>query len=114
MPITNARPLELGLDTFGDVTADAAGRPLAHAQVIRDVVAEAELADEVGLDFFGVGEHHRADFAVSAPEVVLAAAPGGRAASASARPSRCSAPTTRCASTSASPRSTGSRAGAPR
>ncbi len=65
--------LELGLDTFGDVTEDASGRPLPHGQVIRDVVAEAVLADELGIDFFGVGEHHRADFAVSAPEVVLAA-----------------------------------------
>ena len=65
--------LELGLDTFGDVTSDAAGMPLATAQVIRDLVAQAELADEVGVDFIGVGEHHRSDFAVSAPEVVLAA-----------------------------------------
>lgn len=65
--------LELGLDTFGDITADAAGRPLHHAQVLRNIVAEAELADKLGLDFFGVGEHHRDDFAVSAPEVVLAA-----------------------------------------
>ena len=65
--------LELGLDTFGDVTVDADGRPLSQAQVIRDVIAEAELADSLGVDFFGVGEHHRADFAISAPEVVLAA-----------------------------------------
>jgi probable LLM family oxidoreductase len=67
------QPLELGLDTFGDVTSDAAGAPLPHAQVIRNVIAEATLADQAGLDFFGIGEHHRADFAVSAPEVVLAA-----------------------------------------
>ncbi|WP_043433705.1 LLM class flavin-dependent oxidoreductase [Cystobacter fuscus] len=67
-----ARPLELGLDTFGDVTLGPDGEPLSQAQVIRDVVAQAVLADELGLDFFGVGEHHRADFAVSAPEVVLA------------------------------------------
>lgn len=65
--------LELGLDTFGDVTVDAAGRPVAQAQVIRDVVEEAVLADELGLDFIGIGEHHRADFAVSAPDVVLVA-----------------------------------------
>ena len=64
--------LEFGLDTFGDVTGDANGL-LPHAQVIRDLVDEAALADELGIDFFGVGEHHRADFAVSAPEVVLAA-----------------------------------------
>ena len=65
--------VELGLDTFGDVTVDAAGQPLSQAQVLRDVVAEGVLADQVGLDAFGVGEHHRPDFAVSAPEVVLAA-----------------------------------------
>src|SRR5215469_18450911 len=64
--------LELGLDTFGDVTAGVDGQLLSHAQVIRDVVAEAELADELGVDFIGVGEHHRGDFAVSSPEVVLA------------------------------------------
>jgi probable LLM family oxidoreductase len=68
--------LELGLDTFGDVTFDADGQRLPQAQVIRNVVAEAVLADELGLDFIGVGEHHRDDFAVSAPEVVLAAIAG--------------------------------------
>ncbi len=62
-------PLQFGLDTFGDVTAGT-----STAQVIRDVVAEAVLADRLGLDFFGIGEHHRADFAVSSPEMVLAAA----------------------------------------
>src|SRR5215218_865083 len=68
--------LELGLDTFGDVTRDAAGQPLPQAQVIRNVVAEAVLADQIGIDFIGIGEHHRPDFAVSAPEVVLAAIAG--------------------------------------
>src|SRR3712207_6706392 len=67
---------EMGLDTFGDVTHDAEGRLLPHAQVIRNVIAEAVCADELGLDFIGVGEHHRPDFAVSAPEVVLAAIAG--------------------------------------
>ena len=62
-----------GLDTFGDVTIDADGEPKSHARVLRDVVDEAVLADELGLDAFGVGEHHRPDFAISAPEVVLAA-----------------------------------------
>lgn len=71
--LTMPHPIELGLDTFGDVTAGADGEPLPQAQVIRDIVAEAELADRVGVDFIGVGEHHREDFAVSAPEVVLAA-----------------------------------------
>ena len=65
--------LELGLDTFGDVTAGPDGRPLSHAQVIRNVIDEAVLADSLDVDFFGVGEHHRADFAISAPETVLAA-----------------------------------------
>ena len=68
--------LELGLDTFGDVTLAADGRPLPQAQVIRNVIDEAVLADELGIDFIGVGEHHRADFAVSSPEVVLAAIAG--------------------------------------
>src|SRR6476469_559200 len=71
-----ANILELGLDTFGDVTADANGKPIPWAQVIRDLIDEAVLADELGVDFFGVGEHHRADFAISAPEVVLAAIAG--------------------------------------
>jgi probable LLM family oxidoreductase len=65
--------LEFGLDTFGDVTRDVTGQSLPHAQVIRNVIDEAALADELGIDFIGLGEHHRADFAISAPEVVLAA-----------------------------------------
>src|ERR1035437_939557 len=65
--------LEFGLHTFGDITLRADGAPKTHAQVLRDVVAEAEVADAVGIEFFGVGEHHRDDFAVSAPEVVLGA-----------------------------------------
>src|SRR3954447_4865826 len=68
--------LELGLDTFGDITAGPDGQLLPHAQVIRNVIDEAILADSLGIDFFGVGEHHRADFAVSAPDVVLAAIAG--------------------------------------
>ncbi|MFO7303772.1 MAG: LLM class flavin-dependent oxidoreductase [Acidobacteriota bacterium] len=65
--------LELGLDTFGDVTTDDAGLPIPQAQVLRNVVEEGVLADQVGIDAFSVGEHHRPDFAISAPEVVLAA-----------------------------------------
>ncbi|NUU07535.1 LLM class flavin-dependent oxidoreductase [Leifsonia sp. C5G2] len=71
-----AGTLELGIDTFGDVTLDSDGAALPQAQVLRNVVAEGVLADRVGLDFFGIGEHHRSDFAVSAPEVVLAAIAG--------------------------------------
>jgi probable LLM family oxidoreductase len=66
-------PVEFGLDTFGDVTVDAGGRPHTAAQVIRDVVEQGVLADDVGVDAFGIGEHHREDFAVSAPDVVLTA-----------------------------------------
>jgi len=66
-------PLELGLDTFGDITIGAEGRRLSHSEVIRNVIAEAELADSLGVDFIGLGEHHRADFAISSPEVVLGA-----------------------------------------
>jgi probable LLM family oxidoreductase len=65
-----------GLDTFGDVTADAQGHLLPQPEVLRHVVAEAVLADSVGVDAFGVGEHHREDFAISAPEVMLAAIAG--------------------------------------
>ena len=64
---------EFGLDTFGDVTVDASGNTLSYAQVIRNVVEQAVLADELGIDFIGIGEHHRDDFAVSSPEMVLAA-----------------------------------------
>src|SRR5690606_15880894 len=74
LPVT--APFELGLDTFGDVTRGADGTLHSHAHVIRDVIAEAELADRLGVTFFGVGEHHRPDFAISAPEVVLAAIAG--------------------------------------
>jgi hypothetical protein len=62
-----AAPLELGIDTFGDVTAGPDGVPLSQAQVLRDVVEEAVLADSLGIDFIGVGEHHRADFAIPRP-----------------------------------------------
>ncbi|MBX3089141.1 MAG: LLM class flavin-dependent oxidoreductase [Cryobacterium sp.] len=68
--------MEFGLDTFGDVTADGEGNRLSHAASIRNLIDEAVLAEEVGVDFFAVGEHHRDDFAVSAPEVVLAAIAG--------------------------------------
>jgi probable LLM family oxidoreductase len=67
------RPIELGLDTFGDVTMDEQGHELPQAQVLRNLVEQGVLADQVGLAFIGVGEHHRKDFSVSAPEVVLAA-----------------------------------------
>ncbi|HEY0889564.1 MAG TPA: LLM class flavin-dependent oxidoreductase [Nocardioides sp.] len=73
MTTTDPSTVEFGLDTFGDVTLGPDGTPLPQAQVLRDVVEQAVLADQVGIDAFNVGEHHRADFAISAPEVVLGA-----------------------------------------
>jgi probable LLM family oxidoreductase len=67
--------MELGIYTFAETTPDPqTGVTIGAAQRLRDLMEEIELADQVGLDVFGVGEHHRPDFAVSAPAVVLAAA----------------------------------------
>jgi probable LLM family oxidoreductase len=67
--------MEIGVYTFAETTPDPhTGRIISSAQRLRDLMEEIELADQVGLDVFGVGEHHRPDFAVSAPAVVLAAA----------------------------------------
>src|ERR1700712_2412967 len=67
--------MELGVYTFAEVTPGAQpGTTESPAQRLRELIEEIELADQVGLDVFGVGEHHRPDFAVSAPAVVLAAA----------------------------------------
>src|SRR3954449_6023022 len=67
--------MELGIYTFAETTPDPrTGRTISPEERLRDLLEEIELADELGLDVFGVGEHHRPDFAVSAPAVVLAAA----------------------------------------
>ena len=67
--------MEIGIYTFAETTPDPrTGIVPATAQRLRDLMEEIELADQVGLDVFGVGEHHRADYAVSAPAVVLGAA----------------------------------------
>ncbi|HEX9938786.1 MAG TPA: LLM class flavin-dependent oxidoreductase [Longimicrobium sp.] len=67
--------MEIGICTFAETTADPrTGHTISPAQRLRDLMEEIELADQVGLDVFGVGEHHRPDFAASAPAVVLAAA----------------------------------------
>ena len=71
----SAQP-ELGLDSFGDVTVGADGKAVPQPQVIRNLVEQAVLADQVGVDFIGIGEHHRADFAVTSPDVVLSAIAG--------------------------------------
>lgn len=69
--------MEIGLSTFVETTPDVeTGLVISHAQRIREVVEEIVLADKVGLDVFGVGEHHREDFAASNPAVILAAAAG--------------------------------------
>ena len=66
--------MELGLHTFGDVDAAAPDKGAEGARRIKDLLEEIELADQVGLDVFGLGEHHRPDYVVSSPAVVLAAA----------------------------------------
>lgn len=72
----DASQLLLGLDTFGDVATGSDGAPLHAAQVIRDVVDQAVLADSLGVDAITLGEHHRDDFALSSPEIALAAIAG--------------------------------------
>jgi probable LLM family oxidoreductase len=64
--------LVLGLDTFGDVPEDDSGALVSHAEAIRQVVTEATLADELGVDAIALGEHHRPEYAISTPETVLA------------------------------------------
>lgn len=67
--------MELGLYTFADVGADpVSARRTEPAERLRNLIEEIELADQVGLDVFGLGEHHRPDYAASAPAVILAAA----------------------------------------
>ena len=68
--------MEIGISTFVETYPykDGTGETISHSERIREVVEEIVLADQVGLDVYGVGEHHRADFAASAPEVILAAA----------------------------------------
>lgn len=66
--------MELGLHTFGDMDPEALDRGAEGARRIKNLLEEIALADEVGLDVFGVGEHHRPDYAISSPATVLAAA----------------------------------------
>jgi probable LLM family oxidoreductase len=70
--MTETLPLEFGLDTFGDMTVDDNGLKQSAGYAIRNVVAQAVLADELGLNHFNIGEHHRDDYAVSAPDTILA------------------------------------------
>lgn len=72
---TAAKKLEIGISTFLETTPDViTGKTMSHAERLREAVAEMVLADQVGLDVYGIGEHHRKDYAASAPAVVLAAA----------------------------------------
>ena len=68
--------VSLGLDTFGDVSLGPNGQPQPMDVTLREVLDQATLADAIGIDFIGLGEHHRPDFAISAPEIVLAAIAG--------------------------------------
>ena len=66
--------MELGINTFGDTIFDPqTGRTITHGERLQNMVEEIEMADKVGLDIFTVGEHHREDYAVTSPDVVLAA-----------------------------------------
>jgi probable LLM family oxidoreductase len=66
--------MELGISMFGDNHYDKNGKPLPAGDRLRELIEEIKLMDETGLDFFGIGEHHRPDYAVSVPEIILAAA----------------------------------------
>ena len=75
--------MDVGISTFAERTPDpATGATIDAGERLREVVEEAALADAVGLDVYAVGEHHRPDFAASAPAVVLAAAAARTGASA--------------------------------
>ena len=70
--MTDVSTIKFGLDTFGDMTVDDNGNPETAGQVIRNLVKQAVFADELGIDAINIGEHHRDDFAVTAPDTVLA------------------------------------------
>jgi probable LLM family oxidoreductase len=71
--VPDGEGIALGLDTFGDVSRGPDDMPVSDAQALRDVVEEGVLAEQVGVDHFALGEHHREDMPASAPDVVLAA-----------------------------------------
>jgi probable LLM family oxidoreductase len=74
-PSSLERPFELGLYTFAELTPDpSTGHKISPESRLRNLLEEVELADQVGLDVYGIGEHHRSEFVVSSPAVVLAAA----------------------------------------
>ena len=68
------KPFEIGLYSFAELTADSAtGETITPAERLKNLVESVELADQVGLDVFALGEHHRPDFVSSAPDTILAA-----------------------------------------
>ena len=74
-PTPQAKPFELGLYSFAELTADpSTGERISPAQRLHNLIESIELADQVGLDVFGIGEHHRPDFVASSPATILAAA----------------------------------------
>lgn len=81
----DASVVELGLDTFGDVTVDATGTRVSDAQTVRNVVAQAVRADEVGVDFFGVGSTTARSSRSRAPRWCWQPSPHGRSGSRSER-----------------------------
>ena len=62
--------MELGVGMFGDNHYDESGKPQSPQKRLQELIEEIKLMDEVGIDFYGIGEHHRADYAVSTPEIV--------------------------------------------
>src|SRR6218665_2542687 len=66
--------MELGIGMFGDLQINAKGEVQSAQQRLQEIIEEIKLMDQVGLDFYGIGEHHRPDYAVSTPEIILAAA----------------------------------------
>src|SRR5688572_32778560 len=66
--------MELGIGMFGDLHINKNGETQPAGQRLQELIEEIKLMDEVGLDFFGIGEHHRPDYVVSTPEIILAAA----------------------------------------
>lgn len=66
--------MELGVGMFGDLHINKEGKPQPAGQRLQELIEEIKLMDEVGLDFYGIGEHHRPDYVVSTPEIILAAA----------------------------------------
>ena len=65
--------IAFGIETFGDLPLHDSGEHMSHAASLRQVVEEAALADQIGIDAVALGEHHRSDFAISSPEMVLSA-----------------------------------------